>query len=52
MAIFAKEKSNLFEDHGFVAVQENAVFAVPLHCTCQHLTFGIAPLGGEVFNGF
>ncbi len=35
-----------------MAVQEHAVFAVPLHGTCQHLTFGITPLGGEVFNGF
>ena len=28
------------------------MFAVPLDGTCQHLAFGIAALGGEVFHGF
>jgi hypothetical protein len=36
----------LFEDHSFVAIQQHAVFAVPLHGTRKHLAFGVAALGG------
>ena len=48
----ARHARGLFEDHGFVAVQQHAVFAVPLHGAGQHLALGVASHGGEVFHGF
>jgi methyl-accepting chemotaxis protein len=36
---------------GLVAVEQHAVLAVPLHGAGQHLAFGVAAAGGEVFHG-
>ena len=42
----------LFEDDGFVAVQQHAVFTVPLDGAGQNLAFGVTALRGEVFYCF
>jgi hypothetical protein len=39
------------EHHGLGAVEDHAVLAVPLHGTGQHLAFGVAAAGGQVFHG-
>ena len=41
----------LFKDDRLVAVEQHAVFAVPLQGTRQHLAFGVAAHGGQVFHG-
>jgi hypothetical protein len=35
-----------------VTVEQDPVLAVPFHGACQHLAFGIASDGCQVFHGF
>ena len=37
--------------HGFMAIEQHAVLAVPLDCTRQHAAFGVLPKAGQVFDG-
>src|SRR2546427_10480889 len=39
------------EDHGLVAVEDDAVLAVPLDGAGQHLALGVAAAGREVLHG-
>ena len=42
----------LFEDDGFVPVEQDAVFAVPFEGTSQHLALGVTSQSGQVLDRF
>ncbi len=46
----ASAQRDLLEDHRLVPVEQHAVFAVPLDGARQHLAFGVAADGREVFH--